>query len=215
MKDLAIFGAGGFGREIACMINKINSLTGPTWNLIGFFDDGKEIGEDISHFGKVLGGIDSVNNWSSPLNLVLCIGNPQTLYKIKEKIKNPLINFPNLIDPSFDVFDPETFSIGMGNIIQKGCNATINVKIGNFNILNGSIAIGHDVQIGDFNVIMTYSLISGEVEIGNRNLFGANCFIKQGLKIGNNVTISPLSAILTKPKDYQTYIGNPAKIFKF
>ncbi|MDR1459358.1 MAG: serine acetyltransferase, partial [Bacteroidales bacterium] len=43
MKDIAIYGAGGLGREIACLIRHINENE-PTWNLIGFFDDGKAKG---------------------------------------------------------------------------------------------------------------------------------------------------------------------------
>ena len=41
MKNIAIYGAGGFGREVACLLNIINEKE-PTWNLVGFFDDGKE-----------------------------------------------------------------------------------------------------------------------------------------------------------------------------
>lgn len=215
MDQLALYGAGGFGREIACMINKINRWNGPTWNLIGFFDDGKEIGEEISHFGKILGGLCEVNKWEEPLSVGLCLGNPETLYKVRNNINNPLISFPNLIDPNFECNDPETFFIGEGNIIQGGCAETTNVTIGNFNMLNGGITIGHDVIIGDYNVIMPSCQISGEVIIGDKNRLGAYSFVKQRLKIGNNVTLSPLSALLTKPKDGNTYIGNPAKLFKF
>ena len=39
MKDIAIYGFGGFGREVACVIQAINEIE-PTWNLVGFFDDG-------------------------------------------------------------------------------------------------------------------------------------------------------------------------------
>ena len=42
MKEIAIFGAGGFGREIACIINQINQAN-HCWKFIGFFDDGIEI----------------------------------------------------------------------------------------------------------------------------------------------------------------------------
>ena len=80
MKDIAIYGAGGFGREVACMINKINSINS-TWNLIGFFDDGRPIGNMVSHFGRILGNIDTVNNWTFPISIVLCIGNPNTMIK--------------------------------------------------------------------------------------------------------------------------------------
>ena len=36
LKKIAIFGAGGFGKEVACIINKINEIK-QTWELIGFF----------------------------------------------------------------------------------------------------------------------------------------------------------------------------------
>ena len=61
MKDIAIYGAGGFGKEVACLINRINDKK-PTWNLIGFFDDNPVLkGEMISHFGPCLGGMDELN----------------------------------------------------------------------------------------------------------------------------------------------------------
>lgn len=42
MKDIAIYGAGGFGREVACLLNAINA-NDAIWNLIGFFDDVKRL----------------------------------------------------------------------------------------------------------------------------------------------------------------------------
>lgn len=214
MKDIAIYGAGGFGREVACMIEKINSLK-EEWNLIGFFDDGEPIGKEISHFGKCLGGINELNSCTRPLNIVLCFGVSATIQAVKGKISNPNISFPNLIDPDFSIADKSTFSIGIGNIIKGHCTATCDVALGNFNVLNGFVNIGHDVSIGDFNVLMPGTRISGDVCIGNNNMLGSGCFIKQLLRIGDNVTISPMSVLLTKPKNGATYIGNPAKIFKF
>ncbi|MBQ1739289.1 MAG: transferase, partial [Clostridiales bacterium] len=35
---IAIYGAGGFGKEVACLIKRIND-NGGDWELIGFFDD--------------------------------------------------------------------------------------------------------------------------------------------------------------------------------
>ena len=55
MNDIAIYGAGGFGREVACLLKLINEQK-PTWNLVGFFDDGKEFGYK-TEYGSVLGGI--------------------------------------------------------------------------------------------------------------------------------------------------------------
>ena len=41
MRDIAIYGAGGFGKEVACLLNRINEVN-HQWNLIGFFDDIKK-----------------------------------------------------------------------------------------------------------------------------------------------------------------------------
>lgn len=214
MKDIAIFGAGGLGREVASTIEWINRKE-PTWNLIGFYDDGKEKGAQISHYGKVLGGIKEVNEVQEPLCLVIAIGTPNTLRAVREKITNPLISFPNIICEPFNCADISTFKIGEGNIIQGGCWISVDVTIGSFNVINGFIMAGHDVVIGDYNVIMPVVRISGEVKIGNRNLLGVSSIILQQMKIGNDVHLGAGAVLMTKPKDGGTYIGNPAKLFRF
>lgn len=214
MKDIAIYGAGGLGREVKWLIDEINKEK-PTWNFIGFFDDGVKKENLNSKYGKVLGGIKDVNAWAAPLDVVLAFGKPATISLIRSKIINTKITFPNIIAPTVSISNKETFSIGEGNIIASACSFSIDNRIGSFNLFNGHTATGHDVEIGNCNVIMPGARISGEVFIGNENLIGADSFIVQGLRIGNNVTLSPLSALLTKPKEGKTYIGNPAKVFKF
>ena len=214
MKKIAIFGAGGLGKEVATTIERINRKES-TWNLIGFYDDGKEKGTQISHYGNVLGGIKEVNEVQEPLCLVIAIGTPNTLRAVREKINNPLISYPNIIFEPFDCADFSTLKIGEGNIIQGWCYASCNVSIGSFNVLNGLVLIGHDATIGDYNVIMPSVRISGEVKIGNRNLLGVCSIVLQQLKIGNGVHLGAGAVLMTKPKDECTYIGNPAKLFRF
>lgn len=214
MKDIAIFGAGGFGKEVACLIERINEAGGD-WNLIGFFDDTKEIETTVSHYGKILGGVEAVNKWESSLSIVIAIGNPNSIYKIRSLISNPNIDFPNLIDPTFQIVDKETFTIGSGNIIQGDCCVSCDVSIGDFNVLNGSVVMGHDVVVGNYNVIMPDIRISGNVRIGNRNLFGVGSIIIQKIKIGNHIQLGAGAVLMTKPKDDSTYLGNPARLFKY
>lgn len=78
MKDIAIYGAGGLGREVASMIKLINQTAPNTWNLVGFFDDGVVKGTQISNFGQVYGGMSELNSWRKELNVVFAIGNPNT-----------------------------------------------------------------------------------------------------------------------------------------
>lgn len=214
MKDIAIFGAGGFGKETACLINQINEVK-PQWNLIGFFDDEKKKGMQISHYGVILGGISEINAYPDRLALVITIGTPSSLKSVRERITNKNIYFPNIIAPSFGISDKETFIIGEGNIIGHGCAVSCDVTIGNFNIFNADIVMGHDAKVGDFNVIMPDIRISGEVTVGDENLLGVGSIILQQVKIGNRVHLGAGAVLMTKPKDGGTYIGNPAKLFKF
>jgi sugar O-acyltransferase (sialic acid O-acetyltransferase NeuD family) len=214
MKNIAIFGAGGFGTEVAAMLRIINDIS-PEWNLVGFYDDTRPKGEAVSHFGKILGGMNELNSVTTPLCVAICVGSPSGRKKIIERIDNPLLEFPNLFSPDFVVEDPETFSAGMGNIVKSHCRVTCNVNLGDFNVLNGTVTVGHDSRVGNCNVFMPGVRVSGNTVIGDNNLFGAGSFIKQGLRIGHDVTLSPLSPLLTRPKDGCIYMGNPAKILKF
>lgn len=210
MKKIAIYGAGGFGREVACLLNKINELK-PTWELVGFFDDGIEKGKDVSHFGKVLGGVKELNAWSEELSIAITIGNPKIVRTLVEKIINPQILFPNIIAPTVYFADPETFKIGRGNIIQKHCSFSCDVTIGDFNVMDGADVFGHDDVVGSFNTFMPAMRISGEVTIGNYNFFGVGSIILQQIKIGNNIRLSAGSVLMRKPRDGYLYMGNPAK----
>lgn len=215
MKDIAIYGAGGFGKEVACLINRINEKE-PTWKLLGFFDDDPaKKGEMVSHFGPCLGGIDELNDYPNKIDVVMAMGNSHTVMKIVPKIINEKIWFPNLIHPNFTISDPDTFVIGKGNIIQGACTATCDVRLGDFNVLNGSICLGHDVKMGSYNTLMPAVRISGEVKIGNGNFFGVGSIVLQQLKIGDDVRLGAGSVLMTKPKSGNLYIGVPAKKTEF
>ena len=211
MKDIAIYGAGGFGKEVACLIKRINEKN-PTWKLVGFFDDNPALkGKMISHFGLCLGGIEVLNDYPKNLSVVMALGNSYVVKQIVEKVNNERVSYPNLIDITFFKVDPDSFEIGQGNIIQGLCSVSCDVKIGDFNVMNGSVDVGHDVTIGSFNTFMPAVRVSGEVRIGDCNFFGINSIVLQQIRIGNNVRIGAGSVLMTKPKDGNLYLGVPAK----
>ena len=210
MSDFAIYGAGGLGREIFCMIRN-NQSSFKHLNFIGFFDDYIKVGYR-NEYGVVLGGMKELNSWTSPLDIIVAVGSGDTVRKIVEDINNPMISFPNIICGS--VFaDKDNFSIGHGNII-KNSSFSCNVKIGNFNLMNNQVAFGHDCIVGDYNTFMPGVKVSGEVCIGDNNFFGVGAIILQQLKISNHVKLGAGSVLMRKPKPDSLYIGNPAKIFK-
>lgn len=214
MRDIAIYGAGGFGREIACLIKRINREVEPIWNIIGFFDDGIEVGQR-NEYGIVIGNMDKLNKWDRPLAIVFAIGNPRVLEVLYKKIHNPYIKFPNIISPDTIYNDPDNIRMGFGNIICPRSLLSCNVEIGNFNMLNGYVIIGHDCIIGNYNTIMPAVKISGGVKVGNRNFLGVNSSVIQYKTIGDDTIIGASSVVMRNTKNGNTYIGNPAKKIEY
>ena len=210
MKDIAIFGAGGFGREVACLIKRINEKE-PTWNFIGFFDDNEALKGTNNEYGKVLGGMNELNAWEKELNIAVGMGSPKAVYAVINKINNDRIDFPNLIDPTVVISDKENYKLGKGNVFAANCIISIAVRVGDFNTFNNNTVLGHDDVIGSFNSFMPNVNISGGVVIGNKNFLGVKSTVLQYLKIGNEVTIGGNSLIIRNTKDGYLYMGIPAK----
>ncbi|MBQ6310491.1 MAG: NeuD/PglB/VioB family sugar acetyltransferase [Bacteroidales bacterium] len=213
MKDIVIYGAGGFGREIACLINRVNSIK-PEWNLLGFLDDGEPVGTK-NEYGEVLGNLDFINSYPHEISVVLAIGTPHILQKLANAITNPKVNYPNIVDPDVFFLDKNNISMGRGNVICAQCVVSCNVKMGDFNLFNIGAGIGHDTHLDNYNVIMPNVNISGGVVIGNCNLLGVKSTVLQYLKIGNRITIGANSLLIRNAKDDALYIGNPAKKVDF
>lgn len=213
MKDIAIFGVGGFGREVLALIKDINRKE-PTWNIVGFFDDGHEKGEMFNGYPN-LGKVEDLNRWETPLCLTLAIGSPVIKKKILDKITNPLVDFPTLIHPSVWIGDKDYVEIGKGCILCTGVMITTNVRIKDFVILNLQCTVGHDTVILDHASFMPSVNISGEVIIGEGVYVGTGVKIINQLEIGE-YTIVGAGAVVAKTLPSRcTAVGVPAKPIKF
>ncbi len=213
MKRIAIFGAGGFGREVHFLIEQINTNR-QLYDFIGYFDDGIEKGTLINNF-PILGGINEVNKWKEPLELVFAIGDSRLKKKLVEKICNNYITFPILIHPNVLIGNMTFNKIGEGSIICAGNVITVNIEIGKHVILNLSCTTGHDTKIEDYCSFMPTVNISGEVTIGKCVYVGTGAKIINQLSIGEN-TIIGSGAVVTKSLPANcTAVGAPAKAIKF
>lgn len=213
MKDIAIFGVGGFGREVLTLIQDINKVE-PTWNVIGFFDDGHPVGYE-THCLKNLGGVKELNEWKTPLSVAVAIGTPRIKRLILDKIDNPQIEFPTLIHPSVIIGDKDYVTIGKGCIFCAYTVITCDVKVGDFVILNLACTLGHDTEVKDYCAFMPTCNISGECVIEEGVYCGTGVKIINQTSIGAN-TIVGAGAVVTKPLPANcTAVGVPAKAIKF
>jgi sugar O-acyltransferase (sialic acid O-acetyltransferase NeuD family) len=182
--DIAIYGAGGLGREMALLIHQLNEKE-KRWNLIGFFDDDKSGEVDKL---PVLGDKEALNLFSDTIAVLIGIADPVTKAELISEIQNPHIHFPPFFHPRCLPGSP-TNSFGRGTVLTAGCILTTGITLGEFVVVNLQTTIGHDVQIGDYCSIMPSVNISGNVKIAEGVFIGAGATILQNLSVGAGAVI--------------------------
>jgi sugar O-acyltransferase (sialic acid O-acetyltransferase NeuD family) len=212
LKKIAVFGAGGFGLEVAMLIDQINEKS-YEWELIGFFDDGVDVGEILNGY-PVLGGTKKLNQWDRELFLVFALGLPEIKKSVFERIQNKNIYYPVLIHPNVVIGKSKYVTIGEGCIITAGNIITTNISIGKHVILNLACTVGHETEIGDFSSFMPTCNISGEVKIGKATFWGTGAKVINRVKVGNNVIIGAGSVVTKDIPDNVTAVGVPARAIK-
>lgn len=213
MKDLIIFGAGGFGREVAWLVERINKQS-PTWNILGFMDGDKSIQQTKINGYKVLGTECEINKYPDAY-FVCAVGASRVREKIVKNMKlvNPDIKFGTVIDPSVNLSDQIT--IGEGTIICAHTIITVNISIGNHVIINLDCTIGHDAVIQDFVTLYPSVNISGMTKIGRAAELGTGMQIIQGKTIGEYSILGAGAVVVKDIPTKCTAVGSPAKPIKF
>lgn len=210
MKDIVIIGAGGFGREVAWLIEEINKVS-TQWNILGFVDDNEEIqGTEVNGY-KVVGNIEWLNK--QELNVVSAIGDPIIKKKIIERLKSSKNTYPVLIHPS--VIYSDRVSFGEGSIICAANILTTDIKIGEHVIINLDCTIGHDAILGDYTTVLPSVNVSGFVETKDCVSIGTGSAIIQGVSIGENTIVGAGSVVVKDLPANCTAVGSPAKPIKF
>ena len=205
-KDIVIYGAGGLGREILCLI--IKKLD--EWNPIGFVDDGVPEGKIINGI-PVLPKSFLYQKHQKKLAVAIGIADPTMKMNIFAELKKITdIYFPTLIAPTAIV--DESAELEEGCIISNFCLISIDVKLGQCVFLNTGSFIGHDASLGSFVTLMPTTSISGGVVINEKVLVGAQSFVLQGKSIGKNSVISAGSKVFSNVPENVTVFGNPAYI---
>ena len=213
MKDIVIIGAGGFGREVAWLIERINNVKS-TWNNLGFIDDNLSENENIYDDLKIVSNIDTLLDCKKEIYVVCAVGNSKTRKIIIDKlIKNSNIKFATLIDPA--VIMSKSVKIDEGCIICAGSILTVDIKIKRHSIINLSCTVGHDVILNEFTTVYPNVNISGNVNIGICCELGTGTKLIQGKNVGDNTIVGANSCVIKDIPSNVVAVGSPTRIAKY
>ncbi|MDA3898563.1 MAG: acetyltransferase [Desulfobacteraceae bacterium] len=211
-EKILIFGAGGFAREVAWLIEAINK----NYEIQGFIDDTHDQHEKIINNIPVF-GLDEAYNRFPFSKIVVAVGDPCGREVVVAKSKNKNFLFESIIHPKTEM--SKWIEMGEGTIICAGNILTTNINIGKHVHINLNCTIGHNVNLGDFNTLAPGVHISGWVNTGKRVYIGTGAVIINGKKdkpifIEDDVIIGAGACVTKSLLKNNTYVGVPAKVIR-
>jgi sugar O-acyltransferase (sialic acid O-acetyltransferase NeuD family) len=206
-KILAVYGAGGIGREILVIAQEQNR-----WDKIVFIDDLivlESINDcEIYSFNDF---IKHFKDWN--IEIVISVGEPNQRNAILSKIKKFNLILVNLFFINFKF--PVYSNFGTGNIINYGTLMLTDITIGNNCYINKNVVLGHDVKIGDNVVISPCVSIGGGTIVADEVFIGTGAVLRDQISIGKGSIIGMGSVVIGSIPEFAVVVGNPAKIIRY
>lgn len=210
MKKIVLIGAGGFGREVATIIELVNKRVEKRYELLGFLDDSERFHEGSMINGYPwLGKTDWILDHKDEVVCNCTIGNAKAKAKIQQELMAQGVTFETII-AMLSYVGPYT-EVGPGCVFYGSVMISANCKIGAGVVMNQGVTIGHDAVIGDYTTIMPGTGISGNCTVGNEVSIGGHAFVIPSKKIGDGATVAAGSIVFSNVKAGTTVLGNPAK----
>lgn len=197
-KLIAIYGASGFGRELAWLIQSC-AENGMNYHIACFIDDNeKKHGTNLNNIPVL--SLKETRKQYPAAAVVGGIGNPKMRENLMNKAAAEGFAFETIIHPNTE--RSEWIEIGKGVVICAGNILTTNIRIGDHVQINLDCTVGHDVVMGDYTTLAPGVHVSGWVEFGKRVYVGTGAVIINGteenpLIIGDDAVIGA-GACVTK-----------------
>lgn len=207
-----IYGVGGFGREVAWLVDECFQA-GELIEPVCFVDDNPD------HFGKIVNGLpvmslDAAATTYPGAFVAGGIGSPRVRQKIMEKAKAAGLHFRRIIHPRVE--KSQWVEIGEGTLICAGNILTTNIVLAAHVQLNLDCTVGHDVVMDEYVTLAPGVHISGCVHLGKRAYVGTGAVIINGtsenpIVIGDDAVIGAGACVTKSVAPATTVVGVPAK----
>jgi sugar O-acyltransferase (sialic acid O-acetyltransferase NeuD family) len=214
-KQIAIYGAGGFAREVAWLAQSCRT-GGEPYQVACFIDD------NTAAHGSVLNGIPvmglaEARSRFSQATIVGGIGSPQTRQRLMERAAGMGFGFETIVHPQVE--RSSWVEIGEGTVICGGNILTVNITLGQHVQINLDCTVGHDVLMGDYATLAPGVHVSGCVHLGKRVYIGTGAVIINGTQqepivIGDDAVVGAGACVTKSIPAGWTVVGVPAKPLK-
>jgi sugar O-acyltransferase (sialic acid O-acetyltransferase NeuD family) len=210
---IGIYGASGFGREVAPMVSS-NAKEGGA--QVVFIDDNADAASSVNG-RKIYSWPQFLALDATDKSVVIAIADAHIRSLLADRCREQMIRSFDVV--ATNVFVGDDVAIGEGHILQPFVTLTSNIGIGRYFHANIYSYVAHDCKIGDFVTFAPGVMCNGNVHIADRAYIGTGAVLKQGtpekpLIVGAGATVG-MGAVVTKDvPPGVTVVGNPARILE-
>ncbi|MES2542062.1 MAG: acetyltransferase, partial [Pseudomonadota bacterium] len=163
LRDIVIFGCGGFGREVLQIVLDQNRAT-PTWRMKGFLISPDSQAADTVQGFPVFRDIRQLGAPES-LECAVGIGNPEARWRVVNVLRAAGVgSFPVMVHPRAWVGANVTMEEGV--VVCAGALLTTDIALREHSHVNIGTTVGHDSVIGSFSTLSPGVHVSGRVTLG-------------------------------------------------
>lgn len=176
-RPLLIFGAGGFGREVASWAGRA-SWGGRGFEVVALIDDDPPA---PMLNGRPVISLASAAERFPGAAVLASVGSPRLRERLIAKaLAAGLRATPPLIHPGVE-YDQDHVQIADGVVVCAGSILTVNIEVHEHAQINLACTVGHDAVIGAYATLSPGVHISGNVTLEPRTFFGTGAVTVNGL----------------------------------
>lgn len=204
---LLIFGAGGFGREVAWLARQ---CWGDRIDLCFMVDRPEFLVSEVGGIPvRMLGDCTS----QSGTYYVVAVGDPTLREAAASACEAHGLSATTLVHPRAEASD--SVVAGAGTVICAGSILTVDIALGAHVQVHVGCTVGHDVKVGDCSTLSPGAHVAGNVSIGRGVFIGTGANIINGhagrpLVIGDAAVVAAGACVTSSVEPGAMVAGVPA-----